>query len=171
MAPWLLLPWILLFFDTLRRHKEDGSEGVAALWSGFCARSVLSCRKLVSFRTLAFFFPLVTGTFSSFNATHSLSILDHCSCFNSPVRGDKISQSKFLISSPLRRCPHFLIIRHRHLLMNLHVVQFQFCFELRDSLILNLNRLSWISSCVDSRTSSHLVSNSEYYRHTENKSA
>ena len=42
---------------------------------------------LVSFRTLAFFFPQVTGTFSSFNATHSLSILDHCSCFNLPMSG------------------------------------------------------------------------------------
>ena len=29
--------------------------------------------------------------FSSFNATHSLSILDHCSCFTSPVSGGKIS--------------------------------------------------------------------------------
>ena len=46
---------------------------------------------LVSFRVLAFFFPLVTGTFSSFNATHSLSILYHCSCFNSPVSGVKVS--------------------------------------------------------------------------------
>ena len=39
---------------------------------------------LASFRTLAFFFSPVTSTFSSFNATHSLPILDHCFCFNSP---------------------------------------------------------------------------------------
>ena len=35
MAPWLLLPWKLLFFDTLRPRDKDASEGVAALWSGF----------------------------------------------------------------------------------------------------------------------------------------
>ena len=29
MAPWLLLPWILLYFDTLRPREKDGSEGVA----------------------------------------------------------------------------------------------------------------------------------------------
>ena len=39
----LFLPWILLFFDTLRPRDKDGSDGVAALWSGFCARSLLSC--------------------------------------------------------------------------------------------------------------------------------
>ena len=65
---------------------------------------------LVSFRTLAFFFPLVPDTFSSFNATHSLSISDHCSCFNSPVPGVKVSQSEFLIFSPLHHCLQFLII-------------------------------------------------------------
>ena len=46
MAPWLLAPRILLFLDTLRPREKDGSEGVVALWSGFCARSSLSCRKL-----------------------------------------------------------------------------------------------------------------------------
>ena len=45
MAPRLLLLWILLFFDTLRPRENDGSEGAAALCSGFCARSLLSCRK------------------------------------------------------------------------------------------------------------------------------
>ena len=38
MAPRLLLPWILLLFNTLRPREKDGSEGVAALWSGCCAR-------------------------------------------------------------------------------------------------------------------------------------
>ena len=42
----LLLPLILLFFDTLRPRVIDGSEGVAASDVGFCARSLLSCRKL-----------------------------------------------------------------------------------------------------------------------------
>ena len=79
---------------------------------------------LVFLRTFAFFFPLVENTFSSFNATYSLSILDYCSCFNFPVPGVKISQSKFLIFTPLHHCLQFLIIGHRYLLMNLHVVQF-----------------------------------------------
>ena len=46
MAPWSLLPWILLFCDALRPREKDGSEGVAALWSGFWVRSFLSCQKL-----------------------------------------------------------------------------------------------------------------------------
>ena len=99
MAPWLLLPRILLFLDTLRRHDTVDSESVAAL------RTIVTLMPetaLVSFRTLAFFFPLVTNTFSSFNVTHSLSILDHCSCFNSPVSGVKDSQSMFLIHTSLR---------------------------------------------------------------------
>ena len=37
------------------------------------------------------FFPLTIDTFSSFNATHSLSILDHCPCFDFPVPGVKVS--------------------------------------------------------------------------------
>ena len=41
---------------------------------------------LVSFRTLAFFFPLVTDTFSSFNAGQSLPTLYHCSWLNFPMR-------------------------------------------------------------------------------------
>ena len=155
MAPWLLLPWILLFSDTL---QKDGSEGVAALRSGFLGTIVTLMPEtaLVSFRKLASFFELVTGTFSSFNATHSLSTLDHCPCLDSPVPGVKVSQSKFLIYTPLHHCLPFKIIGPRYLLMNLHVVA--------DSRILNLYRLSRISSDgifdMDRITSSHLVSNS-----------
>ena len=102
MDPWLLLPWILFFLDTLRPRDTVGSEGVAAVCSGFCARSWVSWRKLhrVSLRTVAFFFPLVTDTLSSFDADWSLSTLDHCSCFNFPVPSVKFSQSKFLICTP-----------------------------------------------------------------------
>ena len=56
-----------------------------------------------------------------------------------------------------------LIVGNRCLLMNLHVVQFQYGFELRGR-ILNLSRLSKTSSDgifdIDSRTSSHFVSDS-----------
>ena len=86
-----LWSWMLLFFDTLRPRDIEGSEGVAALGSGCCARSLLSCQKLHWSPFEAFFFPLVTDTFSSFNADQSLSILDHCSCFNSLAPGVKVS--------------------------------------------------------------------------------
>ena len=46
LDPWLLLPWILLFLDTLLPRDTVGSEGVAAVCSGFCARSWVSCQKL-----------------------------------------------------------------------------------------------------------------------------
>ena len=66
---------------------------------------------LVCFRTVAFFFPLVTSTFSSFNATHSLSILDHCSWFNSLVPRVKVSQSE--ISDLCFSSPSFSIFDNR----------------------------------------------------------
>ena len=118
MASWFLLPSILLFFNTLRPREKDGSSHAG------------NCIGLLS-RTLAFLFALVTGTFASFNATHSLSILDHCSCSNSPVRGVKVSQSVFLICTPLHHCLQSLKIGYRYLLMNVHVVQFQYGLELR----------------------------------------
>ena len=46
MDPWLLMPVILLFLDTLRPRDIDGSESVAAVCSGLCARLLLSCREL-----------------------------------------------------------------------------------------------------------------------------
>ena len=103
-----------------------------ALGSGFCTRSLLSCRKLhwSPFEHWLFFFPLVTNTFSSFNATQSLSILDHCSCFNFPVSGVKVSESKFVICTPLHHGFQLLTVWNRYLLMNLHVEQFQYGFEL-----------------------------------------
>ena len=86
---------------------------------------------LVSFRTLCLF--LSTGNRYLFLLQrHSFpSIFEHCSSFNSPMAGVKISQSKFLICTPLQHGLQFLIIGHRYLLMNLHVVQFQYGFELR----------------------------------------
>ena len=60
--------------------------------------------------------------------------------FSSPVSGVKISQSNFAIYTPLHHC--LQIIGHRHLLMNLHVVQFQNGFELRTHVFSILYRLS-----------------------------
>ena len=53
IIPGLLLPLILLFLDTLLPRVIDGSEGVAAFGVGFCARSLLSCRKLQRWDVLA----------------------------------------------------------------------------------------------------------------------
>ena len=65
MDPWLLLPRILLFLDTLRPRDTVGSKGVAAVCSGFWARSwgLVTETASVSLRILAFFFPPVTNTF------------------------------------------------------------------------------------------------------------
>ena len=70
MAPWILLPRIPLFFDTLRPRDREGSEGVAALGSCFLPTilGLVTGPAFVSLQTLAFFFPLVASTFSSFNA-------------------------------------------------------------------------------------------------------
>ena len=77
MDPWLLLPRILLFLDTLRPRDTVGSEGVAVVCSGFLRTilGIVAKNATVSLGTLAFFFPLVTYTFSSFNANDSLSTL------------------------------------------------------------------------------------------------
>ena len=117
------------FMDTsFLRHTSTSWKGwlgmCGGLWSGFLCTIVTLMPETASFsfRTLAFLFPLATDTFSSFNATHSLLILDHSSCFNSPVSGVKISH----------HCLQFSIIRHRYLLMNLHVVQLQYSFKLSE---------------------------------------
>ena len=86
MDPWLLFPRMLLFTDTLLFLERVGSEGVAA-------RSWVTWRKLhwSPFEHWPFICPLVTGTFSSFNANSSLSTLDHGSRFNSAMPGVKVS--------------------------------------------------------------------------------
>ena len=70
LSPGLPLPLIPLFLDTLRPRVVDGSEGVAAFGFGFLCTIVTLMPEsaLVSLRTLAFFFPLIPSTFSSFNA-------------------------------------------------------------------------------------------------------
>ena len=41
-APWLLSPLILLVLDALQPREGVGSDGVAAVRSGVCARSWVS---------------------------------------------------------------------------------------------------------------------------------
>ena len=153
MDPWLPLPRILLFLDTFRPRDTIGSDGVAVVCSGFCARSWASCQKLHWFPFE--YWPLFLSTGKS----------DHCSCFNFPVPGVKVSQSKFLIFTPLHHCLPFLIIGHRYLLMNLNVEKFQCGSELRglaySQFCTDFPRYHRTESFdTDSRTSSHPVSNS-----------
>ena len=97
----------------------------------FFAQSLLSCRKLhwSPFEHWPFSFHWWQIPFPPFNATQSRSILDHCSCFNSPVSGVQVSLSKFLIQTPLHHGFQLLIVWNRYLLMNLQIVQFQYGFE------------------------------------------
>ena len=60
--------------------------------------------------------------------TQTPVILDHCSCFDFLVSGVKVPLSKFLIYSTLHHCLQLLIIGHRYLLLNLHVIHFQYSF-------------------------------------------
>ena len=70
-------------------------------WSGFWSRfwctiiTLMPETTLVTFRTLAFFLPPVTSTFSSFNATQSLTTLDRCSCFIFPCLASKFRNRSF----------------------------------------------------------------------------
>ena len=82
---------------------------------------------LVSLRALAFFFPLVTGTFSSFN-TFRLSITAPVSILPCLCQSFAIEVSDLYSSSPLSL---IFVIGHRCLLMNLHVVQFEYSFDSR----------------------------------------
>ena len=129
-------PMVTFASDTsLPRHTSASWRG----WLGKCGnmfwllRTILGIKAetaTVSLRTLAFFFPLVTDTFSSCNTNDSLSTLYHGSRFNSPMPGVKVSQTEFLICTPLHHGFQLLIVKNRFLLMNLHVVQFQDFFAL-----------------------------------------
>ena len=120
---------------------------------------------VVSFRTLAFFFPLLTSTLSSFNAAHSLAIFDHYSCFNSI----SVLRPSFVIevSDPYSSLPLSSIFDNCASISSdespCRTIPIQF-LSCADSRILNFYRLSKISSDgifdVESRTSSHLASNS-----------
>ena len=138
------------------------------LCSGFWGRPrLLSCQNtaLASFRTLGFLFPPLTSTFSSCNATHSLPILDHCFCFNSPgAWRQSFRKWKFLILTSLHHCLQFLIIGHRYLLMNLTCrtipIQFWVARTHAFSFCTDFPRCHRMESLtLKGRTLSHLVSN------------
>ena len=166
MDPWLLLPRILLFFDTLLPRERAGSEGVAAVCFGFCARSFLVPETAtVSLRNTGLF--LSTGNRYLFLLQRRLipsdswlllliqvSHVQHQS-FASGVSDLYIFSlwfSTFACQEPMSsdESPCRTIAN-----------TFLSC---ADSRILNFDRLSKMSSDgffgIDNRTSSHLVSNS-----------
>ena len=91
-------------------------------------------------------------------------ILDHGICLTISVSGFKILNSYVLLDTSFYHRLQSVIIKSSFLLMNLHIVQFQYGLEFSDSRILDLYKLSKMSSdgiCViDNRISSHFVSNS-----------
>ena len=91
-------PMVTFASDTsLPPHTSTSWKG----WLGRCGGSVfwflrtilgiVAETATVSMRTLAFFFPLVTDTLSSFITNDSLSTFYHGSRFNSPMPGIKVS--------------------------------------------------------------------------------
>ena len=102
-------------------------RGCSDFWCRLCALVfIVPDTTPVSSRTLSFCFPLIEFSSSSFNATLTHAIRNHCSCFNSLISVVKISQSEFLIYISLHHRLQFLTIGHRYLLMNFHVMQFQY---------------------------------------------
>ena len=94
-----LRPLKFFFLDTFSPLCVGGSEGGAVFRCRFCTLiTVVPEIASVSSRILSFCFPLIAFSLSSFNTTHSLSILDHCSCFNFPV--PRIVVSDLYSSSP-----------------------------------------------------------------------
>ena len=68
-------------FEVLCLLEKDGSEncGGIVVWFLGTIVTLMPETALTFFRTLAFFFPLVTSTLSSFNTEQSLSTRYHCS--------------------------------------------------------------------------------------------
>ena len=59
---------------------------------------IVSETTAVFFRTLSFCLPSPAFSWTSLNATLTPAIIDHCSCFNSPIPGFEISWPEFLIN-------------------------------------------------------------------------
>ena len=146
MARRLLLPWILLFFDTL-----------LPLWHGWlwkCGGSVFWFLQWSPYEHWPFFFPLVTSTFTSFNAGWSLSSLDHCSCQSFVIEVSDLYSSSPLFStfenwasissdeSPCRTIPTVFWVDQTH--VSSTCTDFPRCYRM-DSLTKNNNT----SSCIE----------------------
>ena len=132
VAPWLLLPLILLVLDALRPREGDGSESVAAVCSGFCARSLLLCGNCIGLLSHTGHF-LSTGNKYPFLLQRRLIPFDSWPLllikFSHAWRQSSVIEvSDLYSSSPLSSIFDYW---RRYILMNLHVVQFQYGFELR----------------------------------------
>ena len=126
-----LLPLMWLFLDALLPLGVGGSEVGAAFGVGF-ARLLLSCRKLhwSPFEHCLFSSHWQQTPFPHSTPLKFTATLNHCSCLDVLISGVEISQSKFLIYTSLHHLLQLSIIGHRYLLMNFHVVQFKYGFEL-----------------------------------------
>ena len=85
--------------------RRDGS----VFWFLCTILGIVTATATISLRTLTFIFPRVTGIFSSSNVNDSLPTLCHCSWLNLPMSDVKVSESKFLIYTPLRHGFQLLI--------------------------------------------------------------
>ena len=83
----------------------------------------------VSFRALPVSFPLPTFSWTSLFTLFYPLILDNGACFKISVSGLKILHSQILLDTSFYHCLQSVIIRSSFLLMNLHIVQFQYGLE------------------------------------------
>ena len=99
---------------------------------------------IVSFRTLPVGFPLPTISQSSLFTLFCPLILDNCVCFIISISGFKILDSQSLLDTSFYHRLQSVIIRSSFLLMNLHIVQFQYGLEL-----LRLSNSQFVQSFQD----------------------
>ena len=144
----------------------------------FCTLNhIVTETAIVSFRTLPVGFPLPTVSQSSVFTLFCPLILDHGACFIISVSGLKILHSQILLDTSFYHRLQSVIIRSSFLLMNLHIVPFQYGLEflrLPYSWFVQLSKISSDGICViEKRISSHFESTywiSSFRRTTENRS-
>ena len=97
----------------------------------FCTfTDIVTETALVSFRTLPVGFPLPTISKNSLYTLFCSLILDHGVLLKISTSGPKILISNFLLDTSLHHSFQSVIIKSGFLLMNIHIVQFQYGLEL-----------------------------------------
>ena len=91
---------------------------------------IVSETAIVSFRTLPVGFPLPTISQTSLFTLFYPVILDHGVLLKISISGFKIIHSHILLDTSFHHSFQSVIIRSSLLLMNLHIVQFQYGFDL-----------------------------------------
>ena len=90
---------------------------------------IVSEAAIVSFRTLPVSFPLPTISWTSLSTLFYPLIVDHGACCKISISGCKVLHSQILLDTAFYLRLQSLIIRFGFLLMNLHIVQFQYGLE------------------------------------------